>query len=176
MDTSMYETDDKTQRRRVIVVATLIGLVVLSIAAWAIVAIANNDQGLKNAATKQEVAVDDGANKEAPKTEGVSTEVAGTASEQTEAEKQEQAAKQQEEAAKQQQEQAAKQREEAAKKQEEIAKQQEQAASSSSANTNKTIAAQDTVPATGPEELLPLALVAGLAATYFASRKFAKRA
>ncbi|MBR2588740.1 hypothetical protein IKE84_00090 [Candidatus Saccharibacteria bacterium] len=38
-----------------------------------------------------------------------------------------------------------------------------------------TATAKETVPETGPEELLPVALVAGTAAAYISSRKLAKR-
>ena len=60
MDTSLYESEDKTQRRRMIIIVTLIGLIVLAIAAWAIIAITDSSNTTKNTTKNTEVAVDDG--------------------------------------------------------------------------------------------------------------------
>lgn len=126
MDYSAYNTDDKQQRIRVVLIATAIAVIVLGIASWAIIAIV----GSRNQAAVQEtetVAVDDTVKTEeptptaAPVTEGVSKTTAP-------------------------------------------AKQ----------TTTTQTQVQNAVPETGPEELLPLALVAGLGTAFVASRKLAK--
>ncbi len=82
MDTSYYELEEKSQRRRVIAIATVITIVVLGIAAWAIVSIISNDSENLAADTKTEVAVDDRLlDPEAPAIEGVASEAAEPATE-----------------------------------------------------------------------------------------------
>jgi len=180
MDTNIYETDEKSQRRRIIVIATLILLVVLSIAAWAIAAIASSDQNLKTTAGKTEADTNNGASnstiaieesgKEAPASEGVSTEAKTEAKTETEAKAETVAST----------ETAAKA--ETTTNTETTAATETEAeipATRSSADKKQTSSKTTTPEATpeaGPEELLPLALVAGLAATYFASLRLAKRA
>ena len=134
METSYYESEEKSQRRRVIIIATLITLIVLGVAVWAIVTIisANSQIGASN--TDTEVAVDDRSlnSAEAPKTEGVTSETAAGLS-------------------------------------------ADSAKDSSAKDTTKADSTTATsVPETGPEDLLPLALIAGSGAAFVTSKKLAK--
>lgn len=144
MDSKIYE-EDKSQRRRVIIVASAIAVIVLGIAIWAIVAIVSGSQ--TKVSTTNQVAVDDAKSSEtatvketvnettAPATEGVSV----TTESQTE-------------------------------------KKAEQNTTSAQKTTtvNNTVTTNQAVPDTGPEELLPVALVAGSAIAFIASRRMAK--
>ena len=138
METSYYESEEKSQRRRVIIIATLITLIVLGVAVWAIVTIisANSQIGASN--TDAEVAVDDRSlnSAEAPKTEGVTAEAATSSSADSTT---------------------------------------DSAKDSSAKDTTKADStAVTSVPETGPEDLLPLALIAGSGAAFVTSKKLAK--
>lgn len=174
METGLYESEDKTQRRRVIIVTSIIAIVVLCIAAWAIVAIVgSSDKNIEPNTNKTEVATDDGAAAAAATaaTEKTNTENKGT--EKTDAEKTD-AEKTETEAVVANKETDNK---ETANK--EAANKETDTPQATSAEKNAEVSyftrAADEVPETGPEELLPLALVVGAIVTFIGSRKLAKR-
>ena len=132
MDSSIYEAEDKSQRRRVIIIATAVALIVLGIASWAIIAIVSGGQ--EKVANTQQVAVDDAS------TAKITTEKESSVSETT-------------------------------------APLTEGVSTTTPASTQTTTVVtttQESVPNTGPEELLPIALIAGLGVAYLSSRKFVK--
>lgn len=134
MEYDPYNAEDKQQRTRAIIITSVIAVLVLGIAIWAIIAIVssrNNNTAISNDNTT--VAVDEGSNKKGttdqttnypadntnvPNTEGVTAQV------------------------------------------------QPQTPAPAAASQLTT---------TGPEDLLPLALVAGSAAMFISSRSLAKR-
>ena len=148
MEVNPYSTEDKEQRRRVIIVATTIAIIILGIAVWSIIAIVGGAK--KN--TDQVASTDNQAK---------TTEVA------------------------------TKPTEEEAPKTEGVSTSNASSTTSSnansanSANSTSSTATSNTakpatttsgaVPETGPEEILPLALVLGCAAAYVSSKKLAFR-
>lgn len=135
MDTSYYEYEEKSQRRRVVAITAIIAVVVLIITSWAIVQIISN---ASTETSEEVVAVDDGA--KIPATEGVTSEGADAQNE-TEADL-------------------------IATEQNDVVENETQSVAA--------LSSVSSVPETGAEELLPLALVAGSGAAFIASRKLAK--
>lgn len=145
MEVNPYSTEDKEQRRRVIIVATTIAIIILGIAVWSIIAIVGGAK--KN--TDQVASTDNQAK---------TTEVA------------------------------TKPTEEEAPKTEGVSTSNTSSTTSSNANSANSTSSTTTsntakpatttsgaVPETGPEEILPLALVLGCAAAYVSSKKLAFR-
>ena len=159
METGLYETEDKTQRRRVIIVTSIIAIVVLCIAAWAIVAIVgSSDKNIDANNTKTEVATDDGAakaevveetplEKTAEKAEAT-TEKAEATTEKVEAPVEKNGT-------------------------EAVVANNDTKVEKNTEVSYFTRTAEE-VPETGPEELLPLALVVGAVITFIGSRKLAE--
>lgn len=150
METGLYESEDKTQRRRVIIVTSIIAIVVLCIAAWAIVAIVgSSDKNIESNTNKTEVATDDGAAAVAA-AEKTNTENKDTEKTETEAVV-------------------------ANKENDNKETDNKETDTEKNAEVSYFTRAADEVPETGPEELLPLALVVGVIVTFIGSRKLAKR-
>ncbi len=141
MDTSYYEYEEKSQRRRVVAITAIIAVVVLIITSWAIVQIISNastETSEEVVAVDEVAAVDDGA--KIPATEGVTSEGADAKNE-TEADL-------------------------IATEQNDVVENETQSVAA--------LSSVSSVPETGAEELLPLALVAGSGAAFITSRKLAK--
>ena len=182
METNLYDDEDKTQRRRVIIVTVVIALLVLAIAAWAIMAIAGSDQNLKTSTNNTEVAVDDGtknestiaieeSGKEAPASEGVTSENSSNNTEN----KAEAPAETTNTENKTENNSSDNSKIEALKAE---AASAEAEGKNAETPTEAPVVARTTreaVPETGPEELLPLALIIGTAVAFIGSRKLADR-
>ena len=165
METGLYETEDKTQRRRVIIVTSIIAIVVLCIAAWAIVAIVgSSDKNIEANNGKTEVATDDGAavaeKATAEKTEAnteANTEVSTEVNTEAKVEKTETEAVV------------------ANKETDNKETANKEADTEKNTEVSYFTRTAEEVPETGPEELLPLALVVGAVVTFIGSRQLAER-
>lgn len=144
MDFSPYSTEDKQQKVRIIIATAAIAVIVLGIATWAIIAIVGGKENKVADDQTPAVAVDDNA---ASNANNKQPETAPeTEGVNTEVEKTE----------------------------EPTITVVHSTGDDAPASLPTPVTAQETVPTTGPEEILPLALVAGMAATYVSSKKLAK--
>ncbi len=149
MNSDYHEYDEKSQRRRVVAITAVIAATVLIITAWAIVQIISNS-GTQTGQPLSEVAIDDpvsGDNSEsgdAPAIEAVSSSGTSTAASSSET----------------------------TNDPSESVNSDESADTDSSKASN--VSTVTSVPETGAEDLLPLALVAGSLAAFISSRRLAK--
>lgn len=168
METGLYETEDKTQRRRVIIVTSIIAIVVLCIAAWAIVAIVgSSDKNIESNTNKTEVATDDGAaaaeKATAEKTTAEKTEAKTEANTEVNTEVSTEESTEVSTEAK------------VEKTETEVAVANKEAETEKNTEVSYFTRTAEEVPETGPEELLPLALVIGAIVTFIGSCKLAER-
>lgn len=140
-----YANEDKTQRRRVFIVTTAIAAIVLGIAVWAIIAIVSSAE------------TNNLSNKDNNTIANVDDNNNSNHQEDTVLEKPSESTPPETEGVNNDN------------------KTETEKPAESTVPTISHAAAQTEVPETGPEELLPLALVAGLSAMYVSSKKLAGR-
>ena len=148
-----YGNEDKEQRRRIIIVATTIAVIILGIAVWSIIAIVGGSK--KNTAEQtSQVATEDNSGK-STQINSKPAESNAPASEGVSTTK------------------------DASDKNTNDKTASDKTASSSASATStpvvKTTTANNAVPETGPEEILPFALVAGCMVAYLSSKRLVTR-
>ncbi|MBQ3326143.1 hypothetical protein IJG79_03295 [Candidatus Saccharibacteria bacterium] len=148
MDFNPYATEDKQQKVRIIIATAAIAVIVLGIATWAIIAIVGGKDNKVSTEQNATVAVDDNANNTSAnsnKDQSASSEVAPES--------------------------------DGVSNSGNVTEVHSTGddAPTTSLPTPVVITQEASVPTTGPEEILPFALVAGMLVAYLYSRKLATR-